>query len=317
MATSAHHHNMLPNCPNAGAPDITAGMTLSGSVFIVTGGDTGAGLSTSTALAEANGTVIIATHRLERGEAISRQLSRRTGARVVAFYLDLASFSSIRQFSAASAAALAGRSLNALVCSAAALNFGHARPLTEDGFTRTLAVNFLGHAYLTMLLLPHLRAARGTVVYVASGAVFNPCTQLGDSQDNLPTCMPTTRLAQEYATPRRIDTVADGYTGGYNQSDVERAQEEADAPPPMIIDGRYGLSKYLLFLWAKELARREPTLYSYSVHPGYFGSKMGVDPDQTGDPMLEAIAIDPTARDSIDIGERRRRSTNGIYLYIL
>jgi hypothetical protein len=55
--------------------------------------------------------------------------------------------------------------------------------------------------------------------------------------------MPTTRLAQEYVTPVRIDTIADSYTGGYNESDVTRAQEGPDAPPPMIINGRYGLSK--------------------------------------------------------------------------
>jgi NAD(P)-dependent dehydrogenase (short-subunit alcohol dehydrogenase family) len=48
---------------------------------------------------------------------------------------------------------------------------------SEDGYEETFAVNYLGHYYLTELLMPRLRhAAPSRVVLVSSGSHFGPVT---------------------------------------------------------------------------------------------------------------------------------------------
>lgn len=69
--------------------------------------------------------------------------------------LDLASFSSVRAFAAAFQKK--GLPLHVLVNNAGVMQ--HARLLTEDGNEMTLQANYLGHALLTNMLLPALKAS--------------------------------------------------------------------------------------------------------------------------------------------------------------
>ena len=86
---------------------------LTGKTYIVTGGNTGLGYWTVRALAAKQATVVIACRDLEKGEAAKRAIAediRRDGAlasddALQVMKLDLASFASVREFSAAFRAA--------------------------------------------------------------------------------------------------------------------------------------------------------------------------------------------------------------------
>lgn len=66
-----------------------------------------------------------------------------------------------------------GTRLDAVVHSAGILVSGAVADLTAEDWTRSFAVNVTAVATLTRLLLPALRAARGTVVTINSGSGWN------------------------------------------------------------------------------------------------------------------------------------------------
>jgi retinol dehydrogenase-12 len=111
--------------------------------FLITGGNTGIGLATATALARDGGRVYIACRSAAAGAAAVDRIK-----------LDLASLDSVR----ACAAAFLDRDepLHVLVNNA---GVGGQRGITADGFELNFGVNHLGHFALTHLLLPRLTAA--------------------------------------------------------------------------------------------------------------------------------------------------------------
>ncbi|HEX3514484.1 MAG TPA: SDR family oxidoreductase [Trebonia sp.] len=139
--------------------------------FLITGGNTGIGLSTATALARNGGRVFIACRSAAAGEtAVARIKAASGSADVRLLMLDLASLSSVR----ACAAEFLGldEPLHVLVNNA---GVGGQRGLSADGFELHFAVNHLGHFALTQLLLDRLAASGpGTrVVNVSSEAHHN------------------------------------------------------------------------------------------------------------------------------------------------
>jgi retinol dehydrogenase 12 len=137
--------------------------------FLVTGGNTGIGLATATALALGGGRVYIACRSAERGAAAVTAIKAASGSDAVALLpLDLASLASVRD--CATSFLARDEPLHVLVNNA---GVGGQRGLTADGFELHFGVNHLGHFALTMLLLGRLTESGGArVVNVSSDSHY-------------------------------------------------------------------------------------------------------------------------------------------------
>jgi retinol dehydrogenase-12 len=143
----------------------------SGRTFLVTGGNTGIGLATATALARDGGRVYIACRDLDRGQAaVTAIKSAASSASVGLLPLDLTSLASVRD--CAQEFLARDEPLHVLVNNA---GVGGARGLTADGFETHFGVNHLGHFLLTMLLLDRLKASGpgSRIVNVSSEVHYN------------------------------------------------------------------------------------------------------------------------------------------------
>jgi len=153
---------------------------LKGKICLVTGGNTGLGKSTATALARLGGHVIILSRDRARGEAAQAEIKSQTGNAQVDLLLgDLGSQKSTR--SAAAEFKTRYKQLHVLVNNAG-VNVGN-RVLTEDGIESTFAINHLGPFLFTNLLLDVLKAsAPSRIVNVSSGAHSAGAIQFDDLQ---------------------------------------------------------------------------------------------------------------------------------------
>jgi retinol dehydrogenase-12 len=139
--------------------------------FLITGGNTGIGLATASALARDGGRVYIACRSAAAGAAAVERIKTESGSAAVWLLpLDLASLDSVR---ACAAAFLdSGEPLHVLVNNA---GVGGQRGITADGFELHFGVNHLGHHALTQLLLGRLsESGEGVrIVNVSSDAHYN------------------------------------------------------------------------------------------------------------------------------------------------
>lgn len=112
--------------------------------FVVTGANSGIGLETARALAEAGAHVVLAVRSRDKGEAAAATIQGDVEVRT----LDVADLSSVRAFADGTGA------VDVLVNNAGILGvpFG----LSVDGIELHLATNHVGHFALTNLLLPRL-----------------------------------------------------------------------------------------------------------------------------------------------------------------
>jgi retinol dehydrogenase 12 len=142
-----------------------------GRTFLITGGNTGIGLTTAIALARDGGQVYIACRSAVAGEAARARIKSESGsADVWLLPLDLASLASVRDCAAAFLAR--DEPLHVLVNNA---GVGGQRGLTADGFEQHFGVNHLGHFALTQLLLGRLADSGpgARIVNVSSEAHYN------------------------------------------------------------------------------------------------------------------------------------------------
>jgi NAD(P)-dependent dehydrogenase (short-subunit alcohol dehydrogenase family) len=138
-------------CP----PELLA-LDLTGKTYVVTGGNSGIGLSTVQQLAKQGAQVILACRRTADGERAKAEITAG-GARgsIEVRELDLASLASVRAF--ASAFLADHKQLHGLVNNAGVMNTPAGT--TKDGFETQLGTNHLGHFLLTELLLDVLKAS--------------------------------------------------------------------------------------------------------------------------------------------------------------
>jgi NAD(P)-dependent dehydrogenase (short-subunit alcohol dehydrogenase family) len=127
-----------------------------GRTVVVTGANSGIGLTATDALARAGAHVVLAVRDTGRGRAAAAAVHGSTEVR----RLDLADLASVRAF----AEAWQGP-LHLLVNNAGVMMLPRQR--TKDGFEMQFGTNHLGHFALTNLLLPHIT---DRVVTVSSGA---------------------------------------------------------------------------------------------------------------------------------------------------
>ncbi|MGP3535495.1 oxidoreductase [Microbacterium sp. RD1] len=137
-------------------------------VAIITGGNSGLGFATASALAARGARVILAS----RDEGKAASAAAAIGDRAHARHLDLASLASVRDFAAG-----IDEPVDYLVNNAGAMSA--TRELTVDGFERQFGVNHLGHFALTNLLLDRLT---GRVVTLTSSAHRSASINMDDLQ---------------------------------------------------------------------------------------------------------------------------------------
>jgi retinol dehydrogenase 12 len=141
-----------------------------GRTFLITGGNTGIGRATATALARDGGRVYIACRSAAAGEAAAAAIRAAAGSPDVWLLpLDLSSLASVRACAAAFLAT--DEPLHVLVNNA---GVGGQRGVTADGFELHFGVNHLGHFALTALLLERLTASGpgSRIVNVSSEAHY-------------------------------------------------------------------------------------------------------------------------------------------------
>lgn len=136
-----------------------------GRICIVTGANSGIGLSDARILAGKGATVILACRNMDKANAALQSIrSAVPQANVRASVLDLSSLASVREF----AARFAGEQdrLDLLLNNAGVMI--PPKMETVDGFELQFGTNHLGHFLLTGLLLPLLRKAPGSRVVTVS-----------------------------------------------------------------------------------------------------------------------------------------------------
>jgi NAD(P)-dependent dehydrogenase (short-subunit alcohol dehydrogenase family) len=140
-----------------------------GRLAVVTGANSGIGLSAARDLARAGATVILACRDTAKGESAAAGIrSVAPGADVTVSALDLASLQSVRDFTAAFNAERGP--LDLLVNNAGVMAVAPRR-ITADGFELQFGTNHLGHFALTALLIDKMQGREDArVVTVSSGA---------------------------------------------------------------------------------------------------------------------------------------------------
>ncbi|KAG9018794.1 hypothetical protein FRB90_009445 [Tulasnella sp. 427] len=126
---------------------------LSGKVVIVTGGNTGIGKHTVRALLNKNAKVYMASRSRQRAEQAIVDLKEETGREAIFLELDLASLDNVTK--AAKEFMSKEPALHILFNSGGVMH-PPIEQLTEDGFDLQFGTNVLGHAHLTLSLLPAL-----------------------------------------------------------------------------------------------------------------------------------------------------------------
>lgn len=147
-----------------------------GRAVLITGANTGLGLASARALAAKGAKVLLACRNPERGKSALQQVAAAGPAEPELVELDLADLSSVRA-AADQVRRTTGDALDVLMNNAGVM--APPRSSTRDGFELQIGTNHLGHAALTWLLSPALRAG-ARVVTLSSIAHLNGGLDLDD-----------------------------------------------------------------------------------------------------------------------------------------
>jgi NAD(P)-dependent dehydrogenase (short-subunit alcohol dehydrogenase family) len=160
--------------------------SLTGKRVIITGANSGIGYHAALKLARKGAEVVLASRDRKRGEdALARLHADSPGAQTELAILDLASFSSVRDFAREELSRQ--RPLHILINNAGVMAPPR-RLQTADGFELQFGTNVLGHFALTALLMPALEKAgagssdRPRIVTIASIAHKRGRIQFDDLQ---------------------------------------------------------------------------------------------------------------------------------------
>jgi len=145
------------------AEDVTAGLSLSGKTFLVTGCNSGLGLETARVLAMRGGRIIGTARTAQKASAALAPF----GGNTAGIECELSDPKSVRAAVKAVKATLAGAKIDALICNAGIM----ALPANEQkhGVELQLFTNHIGHFMLVTGILDDLADA-GRVVMVSSRA---------------------------------------------------------------------------------------------------------------------------------------------------
>ena len=141
--------------------------TCTGKVCIVTGANSGIGYHTAKGLAEKGATVVMVVRNMDKGEAAMAQIKEATGsASIYLMHCDVSDMDSVDKFTKAFTERF--MCLNVLINNAGAA-FSK-RQVTDAGYEKTIATNYLGVFKLTWNLLPMLKeSAPARIINISSG----------------------------------------------------------------------------------------------------------------------------------------------------
>ncbi|AWJ82358.1 short-chain dehydrogenase (plasmid) [Azospirillum sp. TSH58] len=136
---------------------------------VITGANSGIGFHAALELARHGAEIVLPARSEAKAEdAIRRIRAEVPQAKLTPALLDLSSRRSVRRFVETIDDRFPGGSIDVLINNAGVMALPR-RELTEDGFERQFATNFLGPFALTALLFPRLKPASGTrIVTLAS-----------------------------------------------------------------------------------------------------------------------------------------------------
>ncbi len=144
--------------------------------FVVTGANSGIGYHAAKVLAERGADVVLACRRLDAAQEAAQRINQAPDARgtATAAHLDLEDLDSVRAFADA-----APERIDVLVNNAGIMMVP--RRLSPQGYEAQWAVNVVGHAALTRLLLPRVQDRVVTISSIAhrSGRI-DPATWHGE-----------------------------------------------------------------------------------------------------------------------------------------
>jgi len=155
---------------DATADDVSAGVDLTGTRAVVTGGASGIGLETTRTLARRGAQVTVAVRDVASSRTPVAELEESTNSKIQVAHLDLTDVSSIRDFTASWRG-----SLHMLINNAGVMAIQQLTRSPED-WELQMATNYLGHFRLAQGLRPALAAADGAriVSVSSSGHLFSP-----------------------------------------------------------------------------------------------------------------------------------------------
>lgn len=211
---------------------------LSGKVILVTGGNTGLGLETVLQLAKHNPAhIYLAARSEEKGNHAIKEVQEKVpNAPPITFLLlDLGSLESIKA-AAASFRASSDR-LDILINNAGIMAVPEG--LTKDGYEIQFGTNHLGHALLTKLLLPTLKATAATSSSDVRVLLLSSSAESLAPKDSY-------HLDKTKSTMPHIGTWT-----------------------------RYGQSKLANLHYSAALAKRHPDIKFISLHPGVVKTNLG------------------------------------------
>jgi NAD(P)-dependent dehydrogenase (short-subunit alcohol dehydrogenase family) len=148
----------------------SAAAPLAGRVALITGANTGIGLTTAIGLAQQGAQVFVACRSSDKALLAVEEIQRASGnSRVAALSVDLGDLASIR--ACADAFLRQDLPLHLLINNA---GLAGARGLTKSGFELAFGVNHIGHFLLTSLLLDRTkRSAPARIVTVSSKSHYS------------------------------------------------------------------------------------------------------------------------------------------------
>jgi NADP-dependent 3-hydroxy acid dehydrogenase YdfG len=142
-------------------------MTLNGKIALVTGASSGIGEATAEALAAQGASVVIGARRTDRLAALEERLTAG-GTKVLSVELDVTSQEACQ--AAVQAAIDQFGALDILVNNAGVMLLGKIVGADTTDWTRMINTNVLGLMFMTDAALPHLLAAKGSIVQISSVA---------------------------------------------------------------------------------------------------------------------------------------------------
>ena len=149
--------------------------SVSGSICIVTGANSGIGKETALGLAQMGARVVMVSRNLEKGKAALEEIRWESGSSQVDLLIaDMSSQASVRALTEEIRQKY--HRLDVLVNNAGGA--ARARTLSADGIEMTLATNHLGAALLTLLLLDLLKASAPSRIINVSSSEAQDLTRL-------------------------------------------------------------------------------------------------------------------------------------------
>jgi NAD(P)-dependent dehydrogenase (short-subunit alcohol dehydrogenase family) len=140
---------------------------------VITGANSGIGFEAALALARMGAELILpARTQAKAGDAVARILQQVPNAQLHPEILDLAAQASVHAFANRVIGRFPGQSLDLLINNAGVMALP-TREVTEDGFERQFATNYLGPFALTMLLLPSIKQKAGSRVVTVTSSASN------------------------------------------------------------------------------------------------------------------------------------------------